>query len=132
MVLEDDAVNIQDNFISQIRNEMKYLPNNWDIFLLGFWMHTGNIGIRMNPHIYKVRDFALAHSYLISLQGAHKLLSLVPINMPVDTWISKHSKRVNIYRHNLTGFPYSRYPSSRLINQNSRVSEILHTNNWIK
>lgn len=130
MVLEDDAINTEDNLLSVIRKEISHLPKNWDIFLLGFWMHTGDLGIRINPHIYKVKEFALTHSYLISLEGAKKLLNLLPIDMPIDSWMSSQSKMINIYRHNRIINKFSLRPGSRLIRQDSEISEISHTNNW--
>jgi len=125
MVLEDDAIAIKNNLLATIATQLTYVPADWDIFLLGFWMHTGNIGTRINSDIYKVKEFALTHSYLITLKGAHKLLSLLPINMPLDTWMSAWSEKVNIYRHTKT-----RNKFSTLIRQKAKTSEIFHTNNW--
>ena len=130
LVLEDDAIDMQADFIAKITEEMKYLPKNWDVFLLGFWMHTGKPGLKINSHIYKVQEFAFTHSYIISLRGARKLLRILPINMPIDSWMSSKASQINIYRHNITKHPGSKYPNSSLIKQNSRTSEILHTNNW--
>lgn len=132
LVLEDDAINIQDQFISTISKEMEYLPKDWDVFLLGFWIHTGSPCKKINDHIYKVKQFAQTHSYLISLRGAKKLLNLLPIDMPVDTWMSSKSDRVNIYRHNLVVSNRSKYPFSRLIRQRAESYHIIHSNDWIK
>jgi GR25 family glycosyltransferase involved in LPS biosynthesis len=132
LILEDDASNIQNNFIGVISDEMKHLPQGWDIFLVGYWLHTGDIGTKVNSHIYKVGNFALLHSYIITLTGAKKLLQQLPINMPIDSWLSSKSKQINIYRHNLTRTPNSKYPSSRVIRQKPKISEIIHTNNWIR
>lgn len=132
LILEDDASRPCNNFEKLTLKYYKHLPNDWDIFLLGFWLHTGDKDKKINNYIFKVNEFALTHSYLITYKGAQKLLNLVPINMPVDTWLSSVSNIVNIYRHNYVKNPKIR-PASLLIRQGlENDSRIIHTNNYIK
>lgn len=133
MILEDDALRLPKNFIDRVKTEMEYLPQDWDIFLLGFWLHTGDKGQEINEHIFTVRNFALLHCYLITLEGAKKLLSLGPIDKPLDTWLSSVSHEVHIYRHNILINSRSKTPASKLIRQknvNPDRGQIVHTNNW--
>ena len=54
----------------------------------------------------------------------------IPINMPIDSWVSSVSDKVNIYRHNYIN-PNNGKPIGNLILQNLQLkSEISHTNNW--
>ena len=89
----------------------------------------GDNGYKINKDFYKVKDFALTPCYLISLNGANKLLKLLPIDRPVDSWLSHVSNKINIYRHNIIR-PYSKYPSSSLVRQSTIKSQIAHTNNF--
>ena len=99
MVLEDDAVLISNDIYDRINDIWRNVPNDWDIILIGFWLHKGNNAKKINQYIYKVKDFVLLHSYIINKKGAEKLLSLLPVNMPLDSWIAFHSDKVNIYCH---------------------------------
>ena len=50
--------------------------------------------------------------------------------MPIDTWLSSKTNKINIYRHNYIK-SNSGYPVGNLIMQNLDLkSEIEHTNNW--
>ena len=74
------------------------------------------------------------NSYMITPKGAQKLLEKLPINAPVDTWVSLQSHYVNIYRHHMTYrnmfLQEKKNPRSILIRTRSQKSEIKHTNNW--
>ena len=129
LILEDDAISLKRDFINIIINLKTYLPNDWDILLLGFWLHMGDNGIKINKYIHSVGNFCLLHSYLISQQGARKLLKLGVIDKPLDTWLSVNSNRVNIYRHNIIR-KNTQYPTSSLIRQHRKEKQIKNTNNW--
>ena len=129
LILEDDAINTKKNFIDIITNLMNHVPKDWDIFLLGFWLHRGDNGKKINQHIHSVGDFCLLHSYLVSQRGAQKLLSLGTIDMPLDSWISSQSSNLNIYRHNIVR-ANTRNPVSSLIRQYRKEKQIKNTNNW--
>jgi GR25 family glycosyltransferase involved in LPS biosynthesis len=130
LILEDDAIVIQKKFISIIKSLMNKLPSNWDILLLGFYLNRGNFDKKVTKDIYRVKDFVLCHSYLVSLDGANKLLKLGIIDKPLDTWLSSKSKLVNIYRHNLVNNNKNN-PSSILIKQKRYKKQIKNTNDWI-
>lgn len=129
LVLEDDPIKIKNNINTILKKIMKNIPKNWDIILISFWLHKGDNGYKINKDFYKVKDFALTPCYLISLNGANKLLKLLPIDRPVDSWLSHVSNKINIYRHNIIR-PYSKYPSSSLVRQSTIKSQIAHTNNF--
>ena len=123
------AINVNKNFITIVSTLKKHLPDDWDILLLGFWLHSGDNGYPINKYIHRVGNFALTHSYLIRLKGAQTLLKLGVIDKPLDTWLSSISGKLKIYRHNFIrkGTPY---PSSNLIRQIRTEKQINNTNNW--
>ena len=40
--------------------------------------------------------------YIINYKCAKKLLQYLPMNAPIDSWLSNLSSKINIYRHNYT------------------------------
>ena len=130
MILEDDAIKISLDIYDRINDIWKNVPNDWDIILIGFWLFKGLPPTKVNKYIYKVKDFFLTHSYIINKKGAKKILSLLPVNAPLDTWISMNSDKINIYCHSFLRNKKAKKPSSRLIRQNRVEKQILNTNNW--
>ena len=126
IVLEDDAVKLHPDFDKLTSYFMLQLPDDWDFFLLGFWLHRGDDGSSVNKYISKVKNFVLMHAIIVSPRGAKKALELLPIDMPIDSWLSKKSNKLNIYRHNLYNTKYH----SKLIQQNRLDKQIQNTNNW--
>lgn len=134
LILEDDAIRIDPNLEKNVTYYLSKLPSDWDIFLLGFWLHKGDDGEQINKDVSKVNSFVLMNSYMIRPTGAKKLLEKLPINAPVDTWVALQSEYVNIYRHHMTYrnmfLKEKKNPRSILIRTRSHKSEIKHTNNW--
>ena len=126
IILEDDAIHINDKFDKYLDFLMSKIPQDWDIFLLGFYLHQGDDGLKVNDFIVKVKNFVLMHATIVSPKGAHKLLNLTPIDKPLDTWLSVHSDKINIYRHNLMNYN----KQSTLIQQKRLEKQIKNTNNW--
>ena len=131
LILEDDAINIHTEFEKHVKDTMKILPDDWDILLLGFWLHKGDNKKNevIKNKLYKVDEFVLLHSYIINKKGAEKLLNRGAIDMPIDSWISAHSDTVHIYRHNILR-SNTLHPSSNLIRQKRAEKQIKNTNNW--
>jgi GR25 family glycosyltransferase involved in LPS biosynthesis len=127
LVIEDDALKIIPNFENIIFDLYKNLPEDWDVFLIGFSTFNETCK-KVSEDIYKVKDFILAHCYLINKSGAKKLIDSLPINAPLDTFMSSVSNYVNIYRHNHLIRRDVTRKTSYLINQYGDVSQIKHTN----
>lgn len=128
MVLEDDALNFDPNFIKKVKSIFNKLPSDWGILLLGFWLHRGFNGHKVNDIIYRVYNFALTHCYIINKKTAKYFLDRAPIDCPIDTWMSKFSKTIKIYRHNYLLDPKYLNNASSLIVQDFNYGEIDHTN----
>ena len=130
-ILEDDAIDISPQFNQYLDIIFKEVPDNWDIILLGFWLHRGDTGYKVSNNIYRVKDFVLMHGYIINQKGASKLLQHLPINAPLDTWISSIADDLYIYRHHFVTHVNGNQPYSIMINQKRKEKQIVNTNNWI-
>lgn len=126
IIFEDDATHLDVDFFKKTEKVIKSAPADWDIILLGFWLFKGNFGKKVSKNMYKVNRFVLLHSYIINKKGAKKLLSMAPIDSPVDSWMTDVSDKINIYRHTYT-YNHNNDCFSSLIKQNNMPSEIIHT-----
>lgn len=129
LVLEDDASKLSKDFVPRCIETMTYVPDDWDIVLFGFACHKGNKGTKINDVIWKVEDFILLHCYLINNKAVRKIKKLLPINMPLDTWLSAKSNKLNIYRHNFINNKKAKNPSGRIIRQAGLDKLNINTNN---
>jgi GR25 family glycosyltransferase involved in LPS biosynthesis len=90
MVLEDDAVITPEN-IEAMNEEYKRLPDNWGIWILGYF-HKTLIMEHMKDGWDKVYNFSGAHSYMITREVAKKLLDDVyPIDTHIEFYITSSS-----------------------------------------
>lgn len=125
IILEDDAIGVNSNTQIILDEIIKNLPKDYDIYLLGFIdLEPKNI---INEH-EKVKEFVLLHSYIITPKGAQKILEQLPINMPVDSWLSSISDKLNIYRHNYGNTGKNNRFYSTLITQVRNEKQIVNTN----
>jgi len=125
LILEDDAIGVNVNTSDVLNEIFASLPKDYDIYLLGFIdLEPKNI---IDLHT-KVKQFVLLHSYIITPKGAQKMLENLPINMPVDSWISSISDKINIYRHNYGNMSKKNRFISRLITQIRDEKQIVNTN----
>ena len=124
-ILEDDASGVNSNTQIVLDEILETLPKDYDIYLLGFIdlepTNTSSLHAR-------VKEFVLLHSYIITPKGAQKLLDQLPINMPVDSWLSFISDKINIYRHNFGNMGKKNKFYGRLITQKRNEKQIVNTN----
>ena len=125
IILEDDAAGVNSNTQMVLNEILESLPKDYDIYLLGF-IDLEPINVT-NLH-EKVKEFVLFHAYIITPKGAQKLLENLPINMPVDTWLSSISDKINIYRHNFGNTGKKNKFYGRLITQKRNEKQIVNTN----
>ena len=86
-------------FFDKVRLVAQHVPSDWGILLLGFWLKNGPSGHAVNAHVHRVHDFCLTHAYLITRAAALELLARTPVDAPLDTWLSRQSYDIPIYRH---------------------------------
>lgn len=124
VILEDDAIE-HTKYIQEILEDIyANIPKDFDMYLLGY--------VDLEPKNTKyrnaiVKQFVLLHSYIVTPKGAQKLLDKLPINMPVDSWISSLTSDLKIYRHNYGKMRKKGY-YSLLIKQKRNEKQIVNTN----
>lgn len=94
-VFEDDA-SVPRSALAQFEAVRAQIPPDWDLLLLGY---DGD-GTPVGPHARKVSDFRRTHAYVVSANGARKLLrSMLPMSQQVDWELSNHilSKQLRVY-----------------------------------
>lgn len=125
IILEDDAIGVTPSIQHILKEILETLPKNYDIYLLGF---IDLDPINVSDLHAKVNKFVLLHAYIITPKGAQKLLEQLPINMPIDSWLSSISDKINIYRHNFGNIGKKNRFYGRLITQRREEKQIENTN----
>jgi GR25 family glycosyltransferase involved in LPS biosynthesis len=116
IIFEDDASPTQKYMLQHLLNIIK--QNDWDIFLLGGYIFTSSDCKNHHPPCINVKHFFGLQSYIISKQGAKKILqNIYPIDMQIDSKLSKLCQENKISIHSLR---------SALFNQELVESNIKH------
>lgn len=141
LILEDDAIFI-DDFSSKLEKVMKDVPSDWDVLLLGTVLSCSpnNCGMlskiadflkslyirpsiskeKITDNIYRPSVFTGTQAYLITKEGAIKLLKLLSLaDGHVDIGIASKSQNIKLY---------STSPS--LVIQNAKASKTTQHNNF--
>ena len=95
LVFEDDA-RPPPNFLKALKINMKHIPQDWDIVLLGKLCNE----CEEYENYYKVNRFMLTHAYLITKKAIEKIIktdTLFPITQQIDAYMSELSSHINIY-----------------------------------
>lgn len=91
LIFEDD-VRFPKHVLSQIHGALERIPNDWDIFLLGCFCIVCN----KTQHFSQINRFFFLHAYLITRQGAEKIvnyLANVPIEQQIDSVLSRMAEK---------------------------------------
>lgn len=97
IVFEDDAW-VTPTLGAQIADLMQHVPADWDLVLLGHVLTKYKRGV----HVHQVLGFYCLHGYLISRQGAQKIMQsghVYPIAKQLDSMLSDITKdgTLNVY-----------------------------------
>ena len=95
LIFEDDA-KVPADMNYQIHEQMKYVPNDWDIVLFGYVCKKC---LKFEKYI-EVERFMLTHCYMISKKAIIKIMNsdtLFPITQQIDALMSELSTIINIY-----------------------------------
>lgn len=95
LVFEDDA-RPPPNFLKLVKQNLKLIPKDWDIVLLG---KLCNSCVDKGGY-YDVNRFMLTHAYLIKKKAIIKILetdTLFPISQQIDAYMSELSSTLKIY-----------------------------------
>lgn len=96
LIFEDDII-IDNDFNRQIKKYKKELPNDYDLFMIDY--NNVITPTKLTNNLYKLRYAYNTGAYLISNKGARKALSYLPVDSPIDHFLSRLSnkKLLNIY-----------------------------------
>lgn len=89
-------------FQHHLHDIYKRLPSNYDICYLGYVAPKSCLPLsrsaKEDKTIFRPTYLWQLHAYILSSNGARKLLSHLPINMPVDNFIARliHEKKLNV------------------------------------
>jgi len=96
IIFEDDAFpNFNFSYLQKII--INYLPNDWDILLLGGKYNRCKY---INDYVRKIYSFYETHAYIINKKGALKLLyKAFPLKKQIDSFLSDMTSNnyINIY-----------------------------------
>ena len=95
LIFEDDA-KIPEDLNMKIYENMKYIPNDWDIVLFGYICKK----CRKYENYLEVERFMLTHCYMINRNAIVKIMNsntLFPITQQIDALMSELSSILNIY-----------------------------------
>lgn len=110
LILEDD-VKFLSGFKKRFLFYMSYVPKNWDMIVLGTIMKQGDSNTlekvhgcfydygknyNVNKYVYRLKNFIGAHAYILSKQGAKKLVKGIDISsghidLDISKYLSSHS-----------------------------------------
>lgn len=93
LIMEDD-VNLPPTFAMMVKDCMKNLPKQWDIWIMGWNHNPGDVNAKSmhaSNHIREVLHFTGAHCYLLS-RNAAKLLCKEAF--PIETHIEHYMANV--------------------------------------
>jgi GR25 family glycosyltransferase involved in LPS biosynthesis len=98
LILEDDIAFSHD-FLEKLGTVMtKELPKDWDLFYLSY-LRTASIRAKnYSPLLHEVYNglFWLS-GYMLTYEGAKKLLDNLPVIGPVDVWINYQFEKMKTY-----------------------------------
>lgn len=93
LILEDDF-HFETTF-EEILNYKKELPNDWDLFFIGYCCES-----KIEPISEKIAkgDGICTHAYFITKKGIEKLLdNILPIDLPIDMKMRSVYDTMNVY-----------------------------------
>lgn len=94
LILEDD-VKFDINFFSKMKLIENKIPQDFDILFLGY--HFSNISKDINKYYFVPSKTYGLFGYVVSKEGAKKLLDLFPITYQIDTEISNNMNKFKVY-----------------------------------
>lgn len=96
LILEDD-INLVDEFNERIKNiEENLLGLDFDLFFLGYHNTSIKYTYDYNLNFIEFNRVYGLFGYIVTLEGAKKLLNMFPLNMQIDSEISNNSNKLRI------------------------------------
>ena len=93
LIFEDDAMICrlkEQPFVMRMRQVRRALPDDFDICYLGYAAPKKVLAKpkKIKNLLFKPEYLWQLHGYMLSVQGAKKLLSFLPVNQPVDNFVA--------------------------------------------
>ena len=101
LIIEDDII-FNDNFKTNLKNNLEKIPENWDIIFLGLTRPCGN---NLNNNIYKIsdgkcnKDNGGLFAYIVNVKNIDKIIKIAdtPINKMIDHKIRDNYTKLDTY-----------------------------------
>ena len=99
LILEDDII-LPNDFIQRLKylsNNYVSLDENYDMLFLGY--HNAHINTKIDNYefYFKPERIYGLFGYIVSLEGAKKLLNIFPLTLQIDSEISNNLNKLNAY-----------------------------------
>ena len=97
LILEDD-VDIPDDFVDKYNKLSRDIPQDYDIVFLGYHPTSDKYLYRDKQHkLLRTEKVFGLYGYVVSLNGARKLLEMFPIDVQIDSVIGDYMDKLNVY-----------------------------------
>jgi GR25 family glycosyltransferase involved in LPS biosynthesis len=130
LIMEDDAYPC-DDFKERMECFYKELPNDWQIFMLGYWPMPGYKMNKVTDHIHKATDRVLAtHCYLVNNNFIETLIGVYDkvLLKNLDRMFNILQDRYNVY----TAMPSLSYQDGNYSDTSSTVTDYTGTKTFFK
>ena len=97
LILEDD-ITIDSLFNKKLQTLRENIPEDYDILFIGY--HNTSLkhfNPQINEYYLKPKKLYGLFGYIVTNEGARKLLDIFPITYQIDTEIPKHFDKINAY-----------------------------------
>ena len=98
LILEDDA-KLNADFLKILEEVEQNIPTDFDMLFLGY--HVAYIEENVNNYCFIPDRVYGLFGYIVSLEGAKKLLDIFPISQQIDTVISENMNKFKAYCLNI-------------------------------
>lgn len=98
LIMEDDVL-FRFGLLGKLRTSlMEDLPKDYDLLYLSYDTTNASDGEKYKRYLYKI-NFGLwwMSAYILTYEGAKKLMEGLPITGPVDVWINHQFKNMSVF-----------------------------------
>jgi len=99
LILEDD-ITIDEDFNNKLNGLLRNIPKDFDILFLGYHSTSDKYLKRVNTFYSKPTKLYGLFGYIVTFEGAKKLLEIFPITQQIDSEIPLHFDKIKAYAVN--------------------------------
>lgn len=100
IIMEDDCAMTEEHcaYINQTMTELQIIDPDWDIFYMSRLPEHSTDEFYYSENLCRPKEARGTHAYILSLSGAqHLVRNHLPIQYPVDVYISRQLKHLRCY-----------------------------------